>query len=185
MWDQVLHPYKTRGKIIVLHIRIFIFFDQKKKGIWKIHVFQTAVQSPVVTGLLQTVPHHHCPLSDPLNTTVTNYYYYNINLWMKVCHKNTWHKNWSRSSFNLTSLFCCILRASGSTFLFCSTNFAVICCFNKHICFHQSSTLLCFYHPHTTSRINRSLQKFPIRTRKEVERTGLMLGHQSFIQGQI
>ena len=68
---------------------------------------------------------------------------------------------------------------------FCSTNFAVICCFNKHICFYQSSTLLRFYHPHTTSRIKRRLQKFPIRTRKEVERTGLMLEHQSLIQGQI
>jgi hypothetical protein len=27
--DQVLHPYKTTGKIIVLYISIFIFLDSK------------------------------------------------------------------------------------------------------------------------------------------------------------
>jgi len=51
------------------HMNIYIFGSETKKGIWKIHVFQTAIQPPIVPGLLQTVPHHHCPLSDPFNTS--------------------------------------------------------------------------------------------------------------------
>jgi hypothetical protein len=29
--DHVLHPYKTTGKIIILHTSIFIFLDSKLK----------------------------------------------------------------------------------------------------------------------------------------------------------
>ena len=173
MWDQVLHPYKTRGKIVVLYIWIFIFLDQEKKAFEKYMCSKLQYSPP--NGNWITTDSTTPPLP-PLRsiqykwqTTITTTL---ICEWKFVRKKNTWHKNWSRSSFNLTSPFCCILRASGSTFLFCSTNFAVICCFNKHICFYQSPTLLCFYHPHTTSRITRSLQKLTIRTRKEVERTG-------------
>jgi hypothetical protein len=164
------------------NIWIFIFLDQKKKGIWIIHVFQIAAQPPIVTGLLQTVPHHHCPLSDPFNTTVTNYYYYNINLWMEVCQKKKTLATKTGHAVHSTLLpFFVAFWEQVVPHSFFATNFAVICCFNKHICFYQSSRLLRFYHPHTTSRIKRSLQKIPIRTRKEVERTGLMLHHQRFI----
>lgn len=172
MWDQFYINTKLEANYSSAHMNIYIFGSETKKAFGKYMCFK--MQYSPQSYLDYYRQYHTTTAPSPIlsiqqwQTTITTTL---ICEW-KFVKKNTWHKNWSRSSFNLTSLFCCILRASGSTFLFCSTNFAVICCFNKHVCFYQSSTLLRFYHPHTTSRIKRSLQKFPIRTRKEVERTG-------------
>jgi hypothetical protein len=32
--DKISHPYKTVGKVIVLHIYIFTFLDSRREGCW-------------------------------------------------------------------------------------------------------------------------------------------------------
>jgi hypothetical protein len=60
-------------------MNIYIFGSGKKSAFEKYMCSKLPVQPPIVTGLLQTVPHHHCP--PPVHSIeVTNYYYYNINL---------------------------------------------------------------------------------------------------------
>jgi hypothetical protein len=79
---------------------------------------------------------------------------------MKVCRKK---KRWQKklvpcSSFNLSSF---LFRSQGKwfhvPFFF---YFAVICCFNKRVCFQQSSTPVRFYQQYSTLRVVSSSEQF-------------------------